>query len=105
MIGQTRPGTGTILLYYSRQGKNACFDLQGYNSADRYYLNIMPNFDKYGDISRRNGTTVYPWINHDVFGKEWKNHVEKIEKNWIRQRIRQEDTVAITGDHSGVEPE
>ena len=35
----------------------------------------------------------------DVFGKEWKNHVEKIEKNWIRQ-IRQEDTVVITGDHS-----
>lgn len=35
----------------------------------------------------------------DVFGKEWKNHVEKIEKNWVRQ-IRQEDTVVITGDHS-----
>lgn len=35
----------------------------------------------------------------DVFGREWKNHVVKIEKNW-RKRIRQEDTVVITGDHS-----
>ena len=35
----------------------------------------------------------------DVFGKEWKDHVEKIEKNWKKQ-IHQEDTVVITGDHS-----
>ncbi|MDY4971834.1 MAG: metallophosphoesterase [Lachnospiraceae bacterium] len=35
----------------------------------------------------------------DVFGREWKNHVIRIEKNW-RKRIREEDTVVITGDHS-----
>lgn len=35
----------------------------------------------------------------DVFGKNWKNHVEKIGKNW-RKRIRKEDTVVLTGDHS-----
>ena len=35
----------------------------------------------------------------DVFGREWKNHVRKIEKNW-RGRIQDEDTVVITGDHS-----
>ena len=35
----------------------------------------------------------------DVFGREWKNHVVKIEKNW-RKRICEEDTVVITGDHS-----
>ena len=35
----------------------------------------------------------------DVFGKEWKDHVKKIEKNWKKQ-IHQEDTVVITGDHS-----
>ena len=35
----------------------------------------------------------------EVFGKEWKNHVAKIEKNWIRF-IHPEDTVVVTGDHS-----
>ena len=35
----------------------------------------------------------------EVFGKEWKNHVEKIEHNW-RKRIAPEDTVVVTGDHS-----
>ena len=35
----------------------------------------------------------------DVFGREWKNYVRKIEKNW-RGRIQDEDTVVITGDHS-----
>ena len=35
----------------------------------------------------------------DVFGREWKDHVRKIEKNW-RGRIGAEDTVVITGDHS-----
>lgn len=35
----------------------------------------------------------------DVFGREWKNHVVKIEKNW-RKQVREEDTVVITGDHS-----
>ena len=36
----------------------------------------------------------------DVFGREWKDHVRKIEKNW-RGRIGAEDTVVITGDHPG----
>lgn len=35
----------------------------------------------------------------DVFGKEWKDHVRKIEKNWTG-RIKETDTVVITGDHS-----
>lgn len=35
----------------------------------------------------------------DVFGSEWKNHVKKIEKNWIK-RIHETDTVVVTGDHS-----
>lgn len=35
----------------------------------------------------------------DVFGPEWKNHVERIEKNW-RKKIKKEDTVVLTGDHS-----
>lgn len=35
----------------------------------------------------------------DVFGREWKNHVRKLEKNW-KKVIRAEDTVVITGDHS-----
>lgn len=35
----------------------------------------------------------------EVFGREWKNHVTKIEKNW-RKKIREEDTIVLTGDHS-----
>lgn len=35
----------------------------------------------------------------EVFGKEWKNHTAKIEKNWIKL-ISPEDTVVVTGDHS-----
>lgn len=35
----------------------------------------------------------------EVFGSEWKNHPVRIEKYW-RKRIREEDTVVITGDHS-----
>lgn len=35
----------------------------------------------------------------DVFGSEWKNHVQKIEKYWDR-RIGTDDTVVLTGDHS-----
>lgn len=35
----------------------------------------------------------------EVFGSEWKNHVKKIEKHWCK-RIREEDTVVLTGDHS-----
>ncbi len=35
----------------------------------------------------------------DVFGREWKNHVKKIEKYW-RRCVKDEDTAVITGDHS-----
>lgn len=35
----------------------------------------------------------------DIFGKVWKKHEEKIEKN-CRKMIRPEDTLVITGDHS-----
>ena len=35
----------------------------------------------------------------DMFGREWKNHERRIEKNW-RKKIREQDTVVITGDHS-----
>ena len=35
----------------------------------------------------------------DIFGKEWKNHVRKVEKNW-KKMISPEDTVVLTGDHS-----
>lgn len=35
----------------------------------------------------------------EVFGREWKNHEKKIEKN-CRKLLRPEDTLVITGDHS-----
>ena len=35
----------------------------------------------------------------DLFDRVWKNHEKKIEKFWNR-RIRPEDTVVVTGDHS-----
>lgn len=35
----------------------------------------------------------------EVFGKEWKNHVQKIEKYW-NKKVTDEDTAVITGDHS-----
>ena len=35
----------------------------------------------------------------DLFGRGWKNHEKKIEKYW-RRRVRPEDTVVLTGDHS-----
>lgn len=35
----------------------------------------------------------------EVFGREWKNHVAKIERNW-RKRITERDTIVLTGDHS-----
>lgn len=35
----------------------------------------------------------------EVFGREWKDHVKKIEK-YCRKRISPEDTLVITGDHS-----
>ena len=35
----------------------------------------------------------------DVFGPEWKNHVERIRENWLKT-VRPEDTAVITGDHS-----
>lgn len=35
----------------------------------------------------------------EVFGDVWKDHVKKIEKNW-KKKVRESDTVVITGDHS-----
>lgn len=35
----------------------------------------------------------------EVFDPVWKNHERKIEK-YFRKRVRQDDTVVITGDHS-----
>ena len=35
----------------------------------------------------------------DKFGEEWKNHIQKIEKNW-RECIQQQDTVLLLGDIS-----
>ena len=35
----------------------------------------------------------------EVFGKEWKDYVNRIEKN-CRKCLRPEDTIVITGDHS-----
>ena len=35
----------------------------------------------------------------EAFGDDWKNYVKKIEKHF-RKRIRPEDTVVLTGDHS-----
>ena len=35
----------------------------------------------------------------DVFGDEWKDHAEKIKRNWCNI-INETDTVVITGDHS-----
>ncbi|HIQ92202.1 MAG TPA: metallophosphoesterase [Candidatus Copromonas avistercoris] len=35
----------------------------------------------------------------DVFGKEWKDHVRKLRRNWLRT-VRDTDTAVLTGDHS-----
>ena len=35
----------------------------------------------------------------DVFGPEWKGHVKKIEHFW-RKKVKENDTVVVTGDHS-----
>lgn len=35
----------------------------------------------------------------DIFGSVWKNHEKKIQKYW-NQRVKETDTVVITGDHS-----
>ena len=35
----------------------------------------------------------------DVFGIKWKDHAEKIKKNWL-ETVREEDTVIIPGDIS-----
>ncbi len=35
----------------------------------------------------------------DRFGRVWKNHEKKIEKNW-HKKVTENDTVVITGDHS-----
>ena len=35
----------------------------------------------------------------DIFGDKWKDHTEKIKKNWI-EKINEDDTVLIAGDIS-----
>ena len=35
----------------------------------------------------------------DIFGKKWKNHAEKIKKDWI-EKVEDDDTVVIPGDIS-----
>jgi len=35
----------------------------------------------------------------DVFGSEWKDHVQRIQKNWL-ETVTPEDTAVLTGDHS-----
>lgn len=35
----------------------------------------------------------------EVFGDEWKNHTDKIKRNWCRI-VNEDDTVVVTGDHS-----
>lgn len=35
----------------------------------------------------------------DIFGDVWKNHTEKISRNW-KKRIKEQDTVVVAGDHS-----
>lgn len=35
----------------------------------------------------------------DIFGSDWKDHEEKVRRNWIR-KIKDSDTVVLTGDHS-----
>lgn len=35
----------------------------------------------------------------DVFGDKWKNHIEKIRKNWLEQ-VKDEDLVILPGDFS-----
>ena len=35
----------------------------------------------------------------DIFGENWKNHYEKIEKNWLK-KIKPEDVVLLPGDFS-----
>ncbi len=35
----------------------------------------------------------------DIFGEEWKDHANKIKKNWLNI-VDEDDTVVVTGDHS-----
>ena len=35
----------------------------------------------------------------EVFGEEWKNHSNKIKRNWC-SIVKETDTVVVTGDHS-----
>ena len=35
----------------------------------------------------------------DQFGKVWRHHERKIEK-YVRQVVKPEDTLVLTGDHS-----
>lgn len=36
----------------------------------------------------------------EIFDPIWKKHEEKLQKNWRKLKISNEDTVVITGDHS-----
>lgn len=36
----------------------------------------------------------------EIFDPIWKNHEKKLQKNWKKLKISNEDTVVITGDHS-----
>ena len=38
----------------------------------------------------------------DKFGKVWRHHDRKIEK-YVRQIVKPEDTLVLTGDHPGAE--
>ena len=35
----------------------------------------------------------------DIFGDVWKNHTEKIRKNW-KKWVKDQDTIVVAGDHS-----
>lgn len=35
----------------------------------------------------------------EVFGEEWRNHSDKIKRNWL-DTVKENDTVVVTGDHS-----
>ncbi|MBR2527052.1 MAG: metallophosphoesterase [Blautia sp.] len=59
------------------------------------HLSIMR--EKTAFLFRRKHYELYKPM--DVFDPVWRNHVDRIERIWKR-RIRLEDTVMITGDHS-----
>ena len=62
-------------------------------SEQPFYQNKWKEFR---DLVGRTLEDVNPDKPMEVFGREWKNHVTKIEKNW-RKKIREEDTIARIG--------